>query len=146
ELVGDLLATIVHAPLIVPAHRLGELHAAHVDWRQPELVAHAGLAPKRMVPRRTSVAPSSTAISKSLDIPIESAVASCPQPRSVAAASRAPAKTRRSVLSSASSGAIAITPRTRRPVSAWVRSPSACSIAVANPRVRAPPTPFACQR
>ena len=64
ELLGHLLAKLIDALGIVAAQRLAELVAANVERREMKgLVDHADLAPKRIVPRRTSVAPSSTATS-----------------------------------------------------------------------------------
>src|SRR5262249_7616914 len=64
ELFGHLLAELIHTLGIEAAQRFSELVAPNVGGRGMEgFVDHAGLAPKRIVPRRTYVAPSSTAIS-----------------------------------------------------------------------------------
>ena len=64
ELLGDLLAELIDALGIEAAQGFPELVSPNVERREMEgFVNHAGLAPKRIVPRRTSVAPSSTAIS-----------------------------------------------------------------------------------
>src|SRR5215831_10175350 len=143
QLLGDLVAELVDALGIVAANRLAELVAANVERCEVEgFVHHTGLAPKRIVPKRTCVAPSSTATSKSLDMPIDSAVASWPAAQSWSRAARAPAKTRRKVDSSASSGAIVMTPRTRIPSSFDRCSPSAATSAGAIPPLVSSPTMF----
>jgi len=64
QLLGDLLTELVHALGIVAPQRAAEVIPPNVEWGEVKgLVDHAGLAPKRTVPRRTKVAPSSTAIS-----------------------------------------------------------------------------------
>src|SRR5262249_21978868 len=64
ELLGDLIAELVDALGIVAADRLAELVSARIERREMEgLVDHADRAPKRTVPSRTQVAPSSTASS-----------------------------------------------------------------------------------
>ena len=64
QLIRDLVAELVHARLVVSAQRRPEVEAPRVHRCQMEgLVVHQVLAPNRTVPRRTIVAPSSTAIS-----------------------------------------------------------------------------------
>src|SRR6185437_10218490 len=64
QLFGHLVAELVHPLGIVAAERLAEIVPAHIQRREVKsLVDHADLAPKRIVPRRTNVAPSSTATS-----------------------------------------------------------------------------------
>src|SRR5690606_8345373 len=69
EFLRQLLAELVHALAVVAAHRAAEVIAPHIHRRQVEdvvatleMLAHPPLVPKRTVPRRTIVAPSSTAI------------------------------------------------------------------------------------
>jgi len=62
EFVGDWIAELVHARLVVAAQRRPEVVAPRVHRCQMKgLVVHYALAPNRTVPNRTIVAPSSTA-------------------------------------------------------------------------------------
>ena len=64
HLLGDLIPELIDARGIVAAQRATEVVAPHVQWRKMKrFVDHLALAPKRVVPSRTMVAPSSTAIS-----------------------------------------------------------------------------------
>ena len=64
HLLRDLIPELIHARRVVAAQRPTEVVAAHVEWCQMKrFVNHYSLAPKRVVPSRTIVAPSSTAIS-----------------------------------------------------------------------------------
>ena len=61
---GDLIPELVDAGRIVAAQRPTEVVAPHIQrGKMKRFVYHLALAPKRVVPSRTIVAPSSTAIS-----------------------------------------------------------------------------------
>src|SRR5215208_1573217 len=145
HLLGHALLELVDRLLLVAAHRRLEGPASDLDRRQIHpFVAHADLAPNSAVPMRTRVAPSSTAISKSFVMPIDSSVAGCPTSASTSRAARAAAKVGRSTRSSSVNCAIVITPLTRRPTSPVSRSPSARRSSGEKPPLVASPAGFTC--
>ena len=63
QLLGEVELELIHLGTVVPPHRPHELLGAHIERGEAEdLVAHRARSPNRIVPSRTIVAPSSTAV------------------------------------------------------------------------------------
>src|SRR5690606_20298111 len=114
EPIRDQLEEVVHHTGLVAAHRASEVALLLADLERRQ-VDHRSRSPKRTVPRRTIVAPSSTAHSKSFDIPIDRCSAwNAPMSRAHCSNRvRVRANVARTTASSEVNGAIVISPRTR---------------------------------
>src|SRR5690606_7104565 len=114
QAIRDQVEEQVHIRGAVPPERSREitLLLPNIDRRQ---VDHFSRSPNRIVPSRTRVAPSSTAISKSFDIPIDRCTGSKPATSEAQRSNnlRADAKVLRNVASSDVNGAIVMSPRIR---------------------------------
>src|SRR5690554_796851 len=145
--ISHQLEEVVDQRGVVAAHCALEVAFLLADFERCQ-IDHRSRSPKRTVPSRTIVAPSSTAHSKSFDIPIDRCSARNPSTSRAHSSKRArvPWKVRRTTTSSSVNGAIVMRPSTRRPGRAQISATGPVPFATSKPPFVSSPDAFTCTR